>query len=278
MEECGCKIPGEFDYNQKDYENSHIIISTSESFENSDEEDNFFIKNEDIEINQNKNNKNHQKEKTTEEQLIIKKEISLQESTGQNTKKKELNQSQHKISLQKKTNKKKKGFRRDIMMKRIMVNLCKDTNKLVYKLMKTPKKFIGIYLKEINKNIYLKPKALDNIIFLEKKLKYVISEIDEKNNNIINSIMLENDYLPLTEVLEKTMNELHDIHCGNVLVQEDYYKEFIQGYKIFITKVKEKKNPEYYETFTEYSKNLLNEFSSLLIILFLKNIFKIKYF
>ena len=263
MEECGCKIPGEFDYNQKDYENSHIIISTSESFENSDEEDNISTKNEFSEIYQNKNNKNHQKEKTTEEQLIIKKEISLQESTGPNTKKKELNQSQHKISLQKKINKKEKGFRRDIMMKRIMVNLCKDTNKLVYKLMKKSKKFIGIYLKEINKNIYLKPKALDNIIFLEKKLKYVISEIDEKNNNIIHSIMLENDYLPLTEVLEKTMNELHDIHCGNVLVQEDYYKEFIQGYKIFITKVKEKKNPEYYETFTEYSKNLLNEFKKI---------------
>ena len=264
MEECGCKIPGEFDnYNQKDYENSHIIISTSESFENSDEEDNISTKNEFSEIYQNKNNKNHQKEKTTEEQLIIKKEISLQESTGPNTKKKELNQSQQEISLQKKTNKKEKGFRRDIMMKRIMVNLCKDTNKLLYKLMKTSKKFIGIYLKEINKNIYLKPKALDNIIFLEKKLKYVISEIDEKNNNIIHSIMLENDYLPLTEVLEKTMNELHDIHCGNVLVQEDYYKEFIQGYKIFITKVKEKKNPEYYETFTEYSKNLLNEFKKI---------------
>ena len=263
MEECGCKIPGEFDYNQKDYENSHIIISTSESFENSDEEDNISTKNKYSEIYQNKNNKNHQKEKTTEEQLIIKKEISLQESTGPNTKKKELNQSQHKISLQKKINKKEKGFRRDIMMKRIMVNLCKDTNKLLYKLMKTSKKFIGIYLKEINKNIYLKPKALDNIIFLEKKLKYVISEIDEKNNNIIHSIMLENDYLPLTEVLEKTMNELHDIHCGNVLVQEDYYKEFIQGYKIFITKVKEKKNPEYYETFTEYSKNLLNEFKKI---------------
>jgi len=263
MEECGCKIPGEFDYNQKDYENSHFIISTSESFENSDEEDNIFIKNKYSEIYQNKNNKNHQKEKTTEEQLIIKKEISLQESTGPNTKKKELNQSQHKISLQKKTNKKEKGFRRDIMMKRIMVNLCKDTNKLVYKLMKTSKKFIGIYLKEINKNIYLKPKALDNIIFLEKKLKYVISEIDEKNNNNIHSIMLENDYLPLTEVLEKTMNELHDIHCGNVIVQEDYYKEFIQGYKIFITKVKEKKNPEYFETFTEYSKNLLNEFKKI---------------
>ena len=242
MEECGCKIPGEFDnYNQKDYENSHIIISTSESFENSDEEDNISTKNKYSEIYQNKNNKNHQKEKTTEEQLIIKKEISLQESTGQNTKKKELNQSQHKISLQKKTNKKEKGFRRDIMMKRIMVNLCKDTNKLLYKLMKTSKKFIGIYLKEINKNIYLKPKALDNIIFLEKKLKYVISEIDEKNNNNIHSIMLENDYLPLTEVLEKTMNELHDIHCGNVIVQEDYYKEFIQGYKNFITKVKKKK-------------------------------------
>ena len=264
MEECGCKIPGEFDnYNQKDYENSHIIISTSESFENSDEEDNIFIKNKYSEIYQNKNNKNHQKEKTTEEQLIIKKEISLQESTGPNTKKKELNQSQHKISLQKKTNKKEKGFRRDIMMKRIMVNLCKDTNKLVYKLMKTSKKSYLIYLKEINKNIYLKPKALDNIIFLEKKLKNVISEIDEKNNTIIHSIMLENDYLPLTEVLEKTMNELHDIHCGNVLVQEDYYKEFIQGYKIFITKVKEKKNPEYYETFTEYSKNLLNEFKKI---------------
>ena len=164
------------------------------------------------------------------------------------------------------------------MMKRIMVNLCKDTNKLVYKLMKKSKKFIRIYLKEINKNIYLKPKALDNIIFLEKKLKYVISEIDEKNNNNIHSIMLENDYLPLTEVLEKTMNELHEIHCGNVIVQEDYYKEFIQGYKIFISKVKEKTNPVYFETFTEYSKNLLNEFSSLLIILFLKNIFKIKYF
>lgn len=264
MEERACQIPGEFDnYNQKDYENSHFIISTSESFENSDEEDNISTKNEFSEIYQNKNNKNHQKEKTTEEQLIIKKEISLQESTGPNTKKKELNQSQHKISLQKKTNKKEKGFRRDIMMKRIMVNLCKDTNKLVYKLMKKSKKFIGIYLKEINKNIYLKPKALDNIIFLEKKLKYVISEIDEKNNNIIHSIMLENDYLPLTEVLEKTMNELHDIHCGNVLVQEDYYKEFIQGYKIFITKVKEKKNPEYYETFTEYSKNLLNEFKKI---------------
>lgn len=263
MEECGCKIPGEFDYNQKDYENSHFIISTSESFENSDEEDNISTKNKYSEIYQNKNNKNHQKEKTTEEQLIIKKEISLQESTGPNTKKKELNQSQHKISLQKKINKKEKGFRRDIMMKRIMVNLCKDTNKLLYKLMKTSKKFIGIYLKEINKNIYLKPKALDNIIFLEKKLKYVISEIDEKNNNIIHSIMLENDYLPLTEVLEKTMNELHDIHCGNVIVQEDYYKEFIQGYKIFITKVKEKKNPEYYETFTEYSKNLLNEFKKI---------------
>lgn len=264
MEERACQIPGEFDnYNQKDYENSHFIISTSESFENSDEEDNISTKNEFSEIYQNKNNKNHQKEKTTEEQLIIKKEISLQESTGPNTKKKELNQSQHKISLQKKTNKKEKGFRRDIMMKRIMVNLCKDTNKLVYKLMKKSKKFIGIYLKEINKNIYLKPKALDNIIFLEKKLKYVISEIDEKNNNIIHSIMLENDYLPLTEVLEKTMNELHDIHCGNVLVQEDYYKEFIQGYKIFITKVKEKKNPEYYETFTEYSKNLLNEFKNI---------------
>jgi len=264
MEECGCKIPGEFDnYNQKDYENSHIIISTSESFENSDEEDNIFIKNKYSEIYQNKNNKNHQKEKTTEEQLIIKKEISLQESTGPNTKKKELNQSQHKISLQKKTNKKEKGFRRDIMMKRIMVNLCKDTNKLVYKLMKTSKKSYLIYLKEINKNIYLKPKALDNIIFLEKKLKNVISEIDEKNNTIIHSIMLENDYLPLTEVLEKTMNELHDIHCGNVIVQEDYYKEFIQGYKIFITKVKEKKNPEYYETFTEYSKNLLNEFKKI---------------
>ena len=263
MEECGCKIPGEFDYNQKDYENSHFIISTSESFENSDEEDNIFIKNKYSEIYQNKNNKNHQKEKTTEEQLIIKKEISLQESTGPNTKKKELNQSQHKISLQKKTNKKEKGFRRDIMMKRIMVNLCKDTNKLVYKLMKTSKKFIGIYLKEINKNIYLKPKALDNINFLEKKLKCVISEIDEKNNNNIHSIMLENDYLPLTEVLEKTMNELHDIHCGNVIVQEDYYKEFIQGYKIFITKVKEKKNPEYFETFTEYSKNLLNEFKNI---------------
>lgn len=264
MEECGCKIPGEFDnYNQKDYENSHIIISTSESFENSDEEDNIFIKNKYSEIYQNKNNKNHQKEKTTEEQLIIKKEISLQESTGPNTKKKELNQSQHKISLQNKTNKKEKGFRRDIMMKRIMVNLCKDTNKLVYKLMKTSKKSYLIYLKEINKNIYLKPKALDNIIFLEKKLKNVISEIDEKNNTIIHSIMLENDYLPLTEVLEKTMNELHDIHCGNVLVQEDYYKEFIQGYKIFITKVKEKKNPEYYETFTEYSKNLLNEFKKI---------------
>ena len=263
MEECGCKIPGEFDYNQKDYENSHFIISTSESFENSDEEDNISTKNKYSEIYQNKNNKNHQKEKTTEEQLIIKKEISLQESTGPNTKKKELNQSQHKISLQKKINKKEKGFRRDIMMKRIMVNLCKDTNKLLYKLMKTSKKFIGIYLKEINKNIYLKPKALDNIIFLEKKLKYVISEIDEKNNNIIHSIMLENDYLPLTEVLEKTMNELHDIHCGNVLVQEDYYKEFIQGYKIFITKVKEKKNPVYFETFTEYSKNLLNEFKKI---------------
>ena len=263
MEECGCKIPGEFDYNQKDYENSHFIISTSESFENSDEEDNISTKNKYSEIYQNKNNKNQQKEKTTEEQLIIKKEISLQESTGPNTKKKELNQSQHKISLQKKTNKKEKGFRRDIMMKRIMVNLCKDTNKLVYKLMKKSKKFIRIYLKEIKKNIYLKPKALDNIIFLEKKLKYVISEIDEKNNNIIHSIMLENDYLPLTEVLEKTMNELHDIHCGNVLVQEDYYKEFIQGYKIFITKVKEKKNPEYYETFTEYSKNLLNEFKKI---------------
>lgn len=264
MEECGCKIPGEFDnYNQKDYENSHIIISTSESFENSDEEDNIFIKNEFSEIYQNKNNKNHQKEKTTEEQLIIKKEISLQESTGPNTKKKELNQSQHKISLQKKTNKKEKGFRRDIMMKRIMVNLCKDTNKLVYKLMRKSKKFFRKYLKEINKNIYLKPKALDNIIFLEKKLKYVISEIDEKNNNNIHSIMLENDYLPLTEVLEKTMNELHDIHCGNVIVQEDYYKEFIQGYKIFITKVKEKKNPEYCETFTKYSKNLLNEFKNI---------------
>ncbi len=264
MEECGCKIPGEFDnYNQKDYENSHIIISTSESFENSDEEDNIFIKNKYSDICQNKNNKNHQKEKTTEEQLIIKKEISLQESTGQNTKKKEINQSQHKISLQKKTNKKEKGFRRDIMMKRIMVNLCKDTNKLVYKLMKKSKKFIRIYLKEINKNIYLKPKALDNIIFLEKKLKYVISEIDEKNNNIINFIMLENDYLPLTEVLEKTMNELHDIHCGNVIVQEDYYKEFIQGYKIFISKVKEKTNFVYFETFTEYSKNLLNEFKKI---------------
>ena len=264
MEECGCKIPGEFDnYNQKDYENSHIIISTSESFENSDEEDNISTKNEFSEIYQNKNNKNHQKEKTTEEQLIIKKEISLQESTGPNTKKKELNQSQHKISLQKKINKKEKGFRRDIMMKRIMVNLCKDTNKLVYKLMKTPKKFIGIYLKEINKNIYLKPKALDNIIFLEKKLKYVISEINEKNNNIIHSIMLENDYLPLTEVLEKTMNELHDIHCGNVIVQEDYYKEFIQGYENFFSKVKKKKNPEYCETFTKYSKNLLNEFKNI---------------
>ncbi len=129
--------------------------------------------------------------------------------------------------------------------------------------MKKSKKFIRIYLKEINKNIYLKPKALDNIIFLEKKLKYVISEIDEKNNNIINFIMLENDYLPLTEVLEKTMNELHDIHCGNVIVQEDYYKEFIQGYKIFISKVKEKTNFVYFETFTEYSKNLLNEFKKI---------------
>ena len=283
MEECGCCYPNEFEDHQYDYDDEsshnifnkneiddeipHNILNSSERYENEEEEDDLNKKEYLNEISQNKNDKIHKKEKNTEGQLNIKKEISLQESTGPNTKRKQSSQNQEKIkiSLQKKNNEKVKGFRPDTMMRRIIVNLCKDINTLVYDLKKKSKKLLKIYVKKINKEAYINSKAQDNINFLEKKLKYVLSEVDEKNEEIIKIIMLENDYPPLFEVLEKTMNELHEIHCGNVIVteKEDYYNEFIQGYQNFIDKVKQEKNTDYMKEFTKYSKNLLNEFKKI---------------
>ena len=120
-----------------------------------------------------------------------------------------------------------------------------------------------LYLKPINKAVYIVPGSKENIKLLEKKLKDVYSEVDKKNKMIIEQIMAANDCPELIDFLEKTINELLDIFCGNVPVKEDYYRTFIDGYHELIRKIKSNKDEEYVFDFENCCKNLLSMYKEM---------------
>ena len=178
-----------------------------------------------------------------------------------NTKQKENN-----ITLLNKKKKMDKGYRKDTIMQRVKANLFKNINKQLAELRAKSNICLRLklYFREIKSEIYKVSGSKENIELLEKKLKDVLCEVAKENKEIIDKIMTANDCPALIQFLEKTINEILDIFCGNIQDKEGYYKTLVDGYKKLIKSLEKTKSEEYISKFREYSEQLLSEYNRMI--------------
>jgi hypothetical protein len=258
----------EEDYENKDcniHEINEVEISISENKKENGNENQI----DDLPIEHSQNHKVTEVVSPTHDQDQVEQK-STGPTTGGNlldTPKKE-KEAKDIVLLNKKKNKEKnkeKGTRKDNKMQRVKANLFKNINKIVAILRnkslicQIQKKFFT----PINEAVYIVPGSKENIELLEKKLKDVYSEVDENNKRLIELIIAANDCPELVDFLEKTINELLDIFCGKVVVKEDYYRTFIDGYHELIRKIKSNKSEEYVFDFEICFKNLLSKYKEM---------------
>ena len=261
------------DNSEEDYENKdcniHDINEMEIPISENKKENRNENQNDDLQIEHSQNQRVAEVERPTHDHDQIEQK-STGPTTGGNlldTVKKE-KETKDIVLLNKKRNKEKnkeKGSRKDNKIQRAKTNLFKCINQEVEIL--RSKSLICLEEKKfftpINEAVYIVPGSKENIELLEKKLKDVYSEVDENNKRIIELIMAANDCPELVDFLEKTINELLDIFCGKVVVKEDYYRPFINGYHDLIRKLKSNKTEEYVCDFEIYCRNLLSMYKEM---------------
>ena len=124
------------------------------------------------------------------------------------------------------------------------------------------KRNLNILKSEEKKLIYKKEGAKDNLVFLDYKLKDVLSK-DKINEEIIKEIIEENDYPPLIEYLNESIEDLmfyYSCNKGNYL-SKYYISELKKRYNKLIEGFKIKPNyQKYLELFEERTKNIRETF------------------
>ena len=119
-----------------------------------------------------------------------------------------------------------------------------------------------IYLNKIDSKVYIISKASENLDLLDLELKEVYSMNDKHNEEVINAIINANDS-PLCNVLQQKVKNLIDIFIGIAKPKENYYFDFINGYKTLINKIRIKKHPQYVENFIYFAKHIEEEYKNI---------------